>query len=154
VALQPTVARHSPHRCAVQYAGGQRRLNAGPLGGTSSRTMTYDEMLDDLYELVSACGALPDTPTEAEEYFSSFVAPFSDRESCREALQAALPRLFRTFAGLPEWIQEADWPWRTGRPMIFVGSIDAPPGVFHDDARFFLFWSPECGDTHCVIQVG
>jgi hypothetical protein len=32
-ALQPTVARHSKHRCAVQYAGGQRRLNAGPLGG-------------------------------------------------------------------------------------------------------------------------
>ena len=40
-----------------------------------------------------------------------------------------------------------------GRPMVFVGSIEAPPGTFHDDARFYVFWSPEVGTRECVIQV-
>jgi hypothetical protein len=35
--------------------------------------------------------------------------------------------------------------------MVFVGSIDAPPGTFHDEARFYVFWSPEVGTTECVM---
>ncbi|OWK46515.1 hypothetical protein FRUB_00214 [Fimbriiglobus ruber] len=37
--------------------------------------------------------------------------------------------------------------------MVFVGSIDAPSGTFHDEARFYVFWSPETGTRECVVQV-
>jgi hypothetical protein len=115
--------------------------------------VTFDEMHPDLLDLLSPAGALPDVPAEAEEFFTQLVAQFPDKESCRQYIAANVSKWFRCLRGLPDWIQEADWPWARGHPMVFVGSIDAPRGVFHDDARFYLFWCPESGATQCVIQV-
>ena len=55
----------------------------------------------------------------------------------------------------PEWIQEAEWQFADGKPMVFVGQIDVPhaKGVFHDDASFFIFWSPDTGEVRGTIQV-
>jgi len=110
-------------------------------------------MATDLFELTRPFAARPDLPLEAEEHFSRVVASFDDRESCRRHLAEIVPGMFRCLSTRPDWIQDPDWQWFDGRPLVFVGSIDAPPGTFHDDARFYLFWSPEIGVTKCVIQV-
>ena len=113
--------------------------------------MTFDDAYDVLLDVISRCGARPGY--EAEDFLTKFVANFSDMETLRASLEENAPKWFRCLGALPEWIQEADWPWFDGKPMVFVGSIDAPSGTFHDDGRFFLFWSPKTGITDCVIQV-
>lgn len=101
--------------------------------------MTFDEMIPDLFRILSQAGARPDVPIEAEEFFTRIVSDYTDRESCCQYIEEHLFDWFRCFQGRPDWIQDPDWPWAGGKPMVFVGSMDAPPGAFHDDARFFLF---------------
>lgn len=115
--------------------------------------MTFEEMQSDLFEITLPFGAQPDVPLEAENYFTTLIATFMDRESCRRHLESAVPGMFRCLSVRPDWIQEADWQWFESKPMAYVGSIDAPKGAFHDDARFYVFWSPETGVTKWVIQV-
>jgi hypothetical protein len=115
--------------------------------------MSFEEMIPDLFEVVPRSGARPDVPREAEEFFTQLVARFTDREACRRYIEEHLLEWFRCLRDQPAWIQEPDWPWEGGKPMVFVGSLDPPAGTFHDDARFFVFWSPEIGTTRCVIQV-
>ncbi|MEZ5303813.1 MAG: hypothetical protein R3F11_24690, partial [Verrucomicrobiales bacterium] len=119
----------------------------------SKRTMTFEEALPVLLDEVSKVGALPDVPVEAEDYFTNLVSNFTDLQLFRHYLQSHVPEIYKSLVSYPEWIQDPDWPWENGVPMIFVGSIDPPPGTFHDEARFFLFWSPTVGTTKCIIQV-
>lgn len=115
--------------------------------------MTFEEAIPELFAVVTRWGARPDIPIAAEDYFTELVARFDDQTALRRHLEDLTPGLFRCLREPPDWIQEAEWPWAGGRPMVFVGSIDAPPGTFHDDARFYVFWSPEVGTRECVIQV-
>src|SRR5579859_4843399 len=115
--------------------------------------MTFEELIPDLFELLNRAGARPDFPIEAETFFSELVASLRDRDECRRYLEEHLTDWFRSLAGRPEWLQGAEWQWAEGKPMTFVGSLDAPAGTFHDDARFYLFWSPETGIIRCIIQV-
>jgi hypothetical protein len=91
--------------------------------------------------------------TLAENYFTELVVRFDDHAALRRHLEDFAPGLFRCLREPPNWIQDPEWPWAGGRPMVFVGSIVAPPGTFHDDARFYVFWSPEVGTRECIIQV-
>ena len=115
--------------------------------------MTFDDMLLNLLALTAPQGARPDVPQEAEAYFTQLVARFDDREKCRVHLAEVVPGMFRCLSGQPDWIQDPNWPWFKDEPLVFVGSLEAPPGTFHDDARFYVFWSPKVGITRCVIQV-
>ena len=115
--------------------------------------MTFDEMIPDLFDIIPRFGARPDVPIEAEEFFTALVARFDSREECRKHLEQNAGKWYRSLEEPPDWIQDPDWPWFKGRPMVFVGAIDAPRGTFHDDARFYVFWSPEVGVTDCIIQV-
>ncbi len=115
--------------------------------------MTFEEAIDELFDVIPRYGARPDVPIAAEEFFTELAARFDDRARLRHYLEANAAAWFRWLREPPDWIQDPDWPWAGGRPMVFVGSIDAPPGTFHDDGRFNLFWSPEIGITQCVIQV-
>jgi hypothetical protein len=116
-------------------------------------TVTLDEAMPDLLELISPMGALPDRPVEAEAFFATLVEQFSNRAALRSHIVSQRGDWFRVLGERPMWIQEAEWQWSANEPMVFVGSIDAPQGTFHDDARFFLFWAPRSGETKCVIQV-
>ena len=115
--------------------------------------MTFEQAISELFDVIPRYGARPDIPIEAEEYFTALVARFEDRAALRQHLEESAPGMFRCLREPPDWIQGEDWQWSHGQPMVFVGSIDAPPGTFHDDARFYVFWSPEIGNTKCVIQV-
>jgi hypothetical protein len=115
--------------------------------------MTFEEAIPVLFDVLPRFGARPDVPIEAEEFFTALVTQFEAAAALRRHLEDHAPKWFRCLTGPPEWIQSPEWPWAGGKPMVFVGSIDAPPGPFHDDARFYAFWSPEVGTTECVIQV-
>jgi hypothetical protein len=115
--------------------------------------MTFEEALPTLLAVIPRYGALPDVPLAAEEFFTELVARFDDRVALRQHLEEQAPRWFRCLRERPDWIQAPEWPWAGGNPMVFVGSIDAPPGTFHDDARFYIFWSPKVGARECVLQV-
>jgi len=61
-------------------------------------------------------------------------------------LQDQVPRYFRSFTARPKWIQNPDWPFAGGKPMIFVGQLDVDVEAgnlaaqfFHDDVSYYLF---------------
>jgi hypothetical protein len=115
--------------------------------------MTFEEAIPILFEVIPRHGARADIPIAAEDFFTALAAQFDDASNLREHLEEHAPGWYRCLRERPDWIQGPDWPWAGGKPMVFVGSIDAPQGTFHDDARFYVFWSPEVGTTECVIQV-
>ena len=118
--------------------------------------VTLDDVYEDLIALVSEVGAQADVPAEAEAFFSELVAAFpGEREEFVQHARKNLRDWFRAVNAYPVWVQEAEWPFSNGRPMVFVGQIDVPAGkgLFHDDAAFYVFWDPETGDTREVIQV-
>lgn len=115
--------------------------------------MTFEDAITVLFGVITRYGARPDIPIAAEEFFTDLAARFDDSDALRRHLEVHAAGWYRCLGDPPDWIQDPDWPWADGRPMVFVGSIDAPAGTFHDDARFFVFWSPEVGTRECVIQV-
>jgi hypothetical protein len=118
--------------------------------------MTLDDVYSELLELVSPFGAQLTAPIEAEEFFGREVESFAgSRESLLDHIRTNLPDWFRAVGDRPRWIQEAEWQFSGGKPMVFVGQIDVPAGksVYHDDASFFVFVDPASGETKTVIQV-
>lgn len=118
--------------------------------------MTLDDVYSELLELVSPFGVQLTVPLEAEEFFGRQVESFDGpREELLEYIRAGLPDWFRVVGERPRWIQEAEWQFAGGKPMVFVGQIDVPAGksVYHDDASFFVFVDPGSGETKTVIQV-
>jgi len=114
--------------------------------------MTFEEAIPELFAVIPRFGARPDIPIAAEDFFTELVARFDDRVALRRHLEELAPGMFRCLRERPDWIQDPDWLWTGGRPMVFVGSLDVPPGTFHGDARFYVFWSPEVGTRECIIQ--
>jgi hypothetical protein len=58
-------------------------------------------------------------------------------------LESSIPQHFLALRKRPEWLQNPEWPFADGKPMIFVGQIDLPkadaPNVFHDDTSLYVF---------------
>lgn len=115
--------------------------------------MTFEDATPVLFSVIRPYGARPDIPIAAEEFFTDLAARFDDPAALRRHLEAHAAGWFRYLGLQPDWLQDPEWPWAGGRPRAFVGSIDAPAGTFHDDARFYVFWSPEVGTRECVAQV-
>lgn len=118
--------------------------------------MELDDIYEELLVLVSGYGAQVDTPIESEHFFETLIKEFHGTQS--EFLlfvQDNLPHWFRSVPeNGPNWIQDAEWQFHDGKPMLFLGEIKVPKsaGVFHDDAAVFIFLS-ESGISKSVIQV-
>ncbi len=118
--------------------------------------MTLDDLYDDLIEVVSEAAAQVDIPIESEEFFSKIVKNFDgSKEECLMYIEANVKRWFRCITERPKWIQEAEWQFNNGNPMVFVGQVEVDPasGFFHDSAIFYLFWDSKTGETKTAIQV-
>lgn len=118
--------------------------------------MNLDDVYSELLELVSKHGTQLTAPIEAEEFFTRQVESFNgSREQLLEHFRVNLPTWFRAISDQPRWIQEAEWQFTRGEPMVFVGQLDVPAGtgIYHDDASFFVFVDPRSGETKTVIQV-
>jgi hypothetical protein len=95
-------------------------------------------------------------PIESEEFFATLVSRFAGSKSdFLRYVKENLPSWFRFVSQPPRWLQEAEWQFSRGVPMVFVGQVDVSAGAqwFHDDASFFVFWDPETGETKVTIQV-
>ena len=118
--------------------------------------MILDDVYADLIRLVSEIGAQVDVPVESECFFGDWASSFNGtHEEFLRYVKDNLSEWFKCVGSPPEWIQAPEWQFSQGKPMVFVGqvSVSAGTGYFHDEARFYLFWNPENGETKSVIQV-
>lgn len=118
--------------------------------------MTLDDLFEELIPMVSEVGALVDVPIESEDFFSNIIEQFEGtRKECLDYIKSNLKNWFKFVKKGPDWIQEAEWQFANGKPLVFVGQINIPKetGYFHDDAAFFIFWDTDSGETKTVIQV-
>lgn len=113
--------------------------------------MIPDEIYGDVLAAVSNVGA--DITGDCEQFLSELRANFTgnDEEFVRH-VQENIGRWFQVVTSYPEWIQNAEWQFYKGKPMIFAGEIPIPKsaGLYHDDACVFVFLSEE-GVTKSVI---
>jgi hypothetical protein len=118
--------------------------------------MTLDEVYNDLLSEAASAEIDISSSEDAERFFTEIVTTFEgDKNEFVAYVRAKLPEWFRCITVRPLWIQNADWQFAGGKPMVFAGQFDVScdAGWFHDDASFYTFWDPEMGDTKTVIQV-
>jgi len=121
---------------------------------------TFDSSipLPDLEVVLSVCAERNIDPTssvESEAFFADVLRiARENRVDLIEAVRDSLSR-FRSVSNPPLWIQNPDWQFANGRPMVFVGQINVPAQAsqFHDDAHFYVFWDPDTGETKTLVQV-
>lgn len=118
--------------------------------------MKLDDVYGELLQLVADAGGNIDAPIESEAFFTGLVESFVGTEA--ELLAYAevnMATWFRCLDAKPCWIQEAEWPFANGKPMVFVGQLDIQPDKsgLHDHSAFFVFWDCDSGDTKVIIQV-
>lgn len=118
--------------------------------------MTFDDLYLDLLAVVSEAYARPDVPIESEQFFAKFVEDFKGPpEECIAYIKEHLKDWFQHSGKPPVWIQDAEWQFSGGQPMLFIGQSDVSrtSGLFHDDASFYTFYSPETGELKTIIQI-
>jgi hypothetical protein len=131
------------------------------MNSESPRTELPDEVQRVLFDVADRLGFYPDSGPGSEPFFNRLADGYGERAAvdaaaAREWLEEQLEKGFRVLRERPRWIQSPDWQFWKGEPMVFVGQLDIPAGttrLFHDDAAFFVFWSPEEGVTETIIQV-
>ncbi len=98
----------------------------------------------------------PQSSAEAVSFFVGLLQDFHGRQGeLADWLRGHVASCFSCIHERPRWIQGRDWQFWSNRPMVFVGQIDVSAGAnwLHDDAAFYVFWSPETGVTRTIVQV-
>jgi len=86
-----------------------------------------------------------DVDRTQDDFFNDLLSKYDGEltaEALTEWLDTEIPKHFRVFDERPIWIQDPQWLYHDGRPMIFVGQIllDNPPAsLLHDGTKFYLF---------------
>lgn len=118
--------------------------------------MNYEEVYVELMKTLSDIGVRPDLPIECEHYFTKMVDEFPGNQSefinhVRENMRS----WFRSLSDEPTWLQEPEWQFHNGKPMVFVGQINVPPTgeFFSDEAVFMTFWDADSGEIKVLVQV-
>lgn len=92
---------------------------------------------------------------ESEDYFLQLLRTAPDAPSALPAyLRGAIERDFLVIEAYPRWLQGAEWPFRAGRPLCFVGQLDAAvkrDGCLRRTA-FYVFWNPQTGESETIQQ--
>ncbi len=123
--------------------------------------LDYDDpkIYDLLVKVCSRYQVDPSVPLESEVFFRELLSQYDDPpEHLQTWLEKQLSDLFIAIGARPRWIQGANWPFASGKPMVFVGQIDIranagpiAPQYFHDDTSFYLFIQREGKGTVKVI---
>jgi len=102
--------------------------------------------LGHLLELGTEIGFYPASSLEAEAFFASLLMQFTGPEAgLKEWLREQIAAGFRCVGQKPIWIQNPSWPFTEHGPMVFVGQINIPRGLFHDEASFYTFYDQQTG---------
>lgn len=100
-------------------------------------------------------GIDPLSSTESEAYFLQLLRTAPDDPSALPVyLRGAMERDFPIMETYPRWLQGAEWPFREGRPLCFVGQLEA--AVKRDGClrriAFYIFWNPKTGESETIQQ--
>jgi hypothetical protein len=126
--------------------------------------LSFDNLT--VYKLIIEVGAIyavdPSMSIASEEFFRALLADYKGDETpeqVRKWLDDEMASNFIVFDKRPEWIQSAEWPFRDGKPMIFVGQLDVRRSAsdvtrrfIHDDTSYYLFTPQEKGPLEVVMQ--
>lgn len=118
--------------------------------------MTLEDVYEELLAIVSARGARPDVPLEAESFFADWVGRFTgSKEELLDLARSNAARWFRWLDQPPRWIQDSEWQYSGGKPMVFLGQFDVPArvGLFHDEASIYVFMDETSGEIKTVTQL-
>jgi hypothetical protein len=106
-----------------------------------------------LLELGKELGFDPTGSREAEMFFCGLIARFNKTDGDFERWLRKEVGPLKCIGKKPKWNQSSDWPFTEDGPMTFVGQIDVPPGLFHDEASFYVFYESRTGRTKTLLQV-
>lgn len=97
----------------------------------------------------------PLSSNESEKYFIKLLEEYQDNNSLKDLLRTAVANDFEVADKKPEWIQDPEWQFNDGRPMIFIGQLEIKHNKIrlHDDAVFYVFLDRESGITKTIIQI-
>lgn len=118
--------------------------------------MHLDDVYDEVLNVAHGFGVDVDAPMASREFFERIISGFSGtKEELIAYVEAKMPEWFRALSERPDWLQNPEWQFFDGVPMIYIGHVDVPAknDLFHDQARFFVFWHPQWDETKTVIQV-
>jgi hypothetical protein len=120
----------------------------------SFETTIPQQALGPLLQIGTELGFDPIGSEEAEAFFTALVARYSGPGDGLEIwLREQLVDRFKCLNEMPRWIQNPTWQFTNLGPMLFVGQLDARPGVFHDDASFYTFFEAKTGVVRAIVQV-
>lgn len=117
--------------------------------------MQIDEIYGDVLKIVSRYG-VDISSIDSEEFFNENISNISgSKEEAIKYIEEHMSEWFKHLSYSPRWLQNSDWQYIDGKPMVFVGQLDisASAGVFHDDSSFYIFWDSKTGITKTIIQV-
>jgi hypothetical protein len=83
----------------------------------------------------------------SEEFFRNLLAQYTGHADNLAAwLEQQNPRHFIALGDRPRWIQNPEWPFSDGRPLVFAGQIDVSTQhggiaaeIYHDDTSLYVF---------------
>jgi len=108
-------------------------------------TLADPETLSLILSVVEPYGVYPLSSDDAEAFFNNLLSQYSgplERERLVDWLNNQLHTLFVSVGERPRWIQNPDWQFAHGKPMIFAGQIDISRKSFpfyHDDSSLYIF---------------
>ena len=114
-----------------------------------------EDMLELLLGLGKDMGIDPISSDAMESYFFTLWKQFSgDKRERQGYFERAIKRDFKVMKEYPHWLQETEWQFHNGKPMIFVGQLDATirrdGGLY--GVSFYVFWDEKDGTTKTVTQ--
>lgn len=97
----------------------------------------------------------PVSSNESEVYFSNLISCYNGKkDELSSYLKAQVKTDFKVLKEFPDWLQSADWQFNRGKPMCFVGDMEAK--LKRDGAvygiKFYVFWDIETGETRTITQ--
>ena len=113
-----------------------------------------------LVEVSYRWGVDPSSSLESEQFFRDLLKKYkgpSSKEDVAKWFEIEIRHNFTALGERPRWIQEPEWPFAKGKPMVFAGQIDVSTkgnGVrfFHDDTSLYVCVSPDAAPTVIIQQ--
>lgn len=109
------------------------------------------------YEELSALilAAQPAWLNVETSYVSQTLLPLADRRSGKELqkwLKKQFAEKFKYVSKPPLWLQNPDWLFAQGEPLIFLGQLSVER-FFHDQAAVYVFYNPKTNACHTIVQM-
>lgn len=107
------------------------------------------EIYQVLLDICKPCSVDPSSSLESENFFRKLLAKYEgdhDLESLSDWLESQISQHFIAVMERPRWIQDPEWPFVDGEPLVFVGQIDLSvldggvvSRLYHDDTSLYVF---------------